>query len=144
MAKPDSLKKTRIGTIYHGMMSRCYNSGTNRYKYYGGRGITVCDEWRNDFKVFYEWAMANGYQKRLQIDRRNNDGNYEPNNCRWIPIEENVSRKLNYMRVGIIRKLHRENVVSEKRLAEIYGVGEYSIHSIVTNKTWRCLSYADN
>lgn len=65
------------------MIHRCYDDTNPKYYRYGGRGISVCDEWRNDYDTFYNWAINNGYQLGLSIDRINNDGNYEPSNCRW-------------------------------------------------------------
>ena len=65
------------------MKSRCYNKNVKSYKDYGARKISVCEEWKNDFMKFYNWAMKNGYKDNLSIDRINVNGNYEPSNCRW-------------------------------------------------------------
>ena len=67
----------------------------NGYERYGGRGIKVCDEWnnKNNFKLFYDWSMANGYQDNLTIDRSDNNGNYEPSNCRWITMKEQCKNR---------------------------------------------------
>lgn len=86
------LEGTRIYHIWTGMIYRCYNEKHPRYKNYGGRGITVCDEWRDDIKAFQEWAEANGYQEELTIDRIDNNGNYEPDNCQWITLMENTKK----------------------------------------------------
>ncbi len=77
--------------IYYAMKNRCYNDKTKEFKDYGGRGIKVCNEWKNDFKIFYDWAIANGWKHGLHIDRIYNDGNYEPSNCQFVTPRESAS-----------------------------------------------------
>lgn len=104
-------EKPRLYRIWLSMKDRCYNSNNKCFNSYGGRGITVCDEWKNDYIAFYEWAMKNGYADTLSIDRINNDGNYEPENCRWATSAEqsrNTSRNRIYQIDG--EKLCRADV----------------------------------
>lgn len=78
-----------LNSIWHGMKQRCLNHNLPRFSDYGGRGISVCDEWKNEFRPFYNWAMSNGWKPGLQLDRINNDGNYEPGNCRFVTPKAN-------------------------------------------------------
>ena len=89
------LRNTRLFSIWANIKTRCTNSNSTFYNRYGGRGITICDEWKDNFKAFYDWAMANGYQDNLTIDRIDNNGNYEPNNCRWVTVKDQARNKTN-------------------------------------------------
>ena len=84
---------TRLYKIYLNMKSRCNNPNIHNYNRYGGRGISVCKEWSDDFMVFYKWAIENGYSDDLSIDRINNDGNYEPSNCRWVNAKDQANNR---------------------------------------------------
>jgi hypothetical protein len=86
------MSNTRLYKIWSNMKARCENPNNDKFYNYGGRGIQVCLAWR-DFMVFYNWAMVNGYDDTLTIDRKNNDGNYEPENCRWITLAEQQTNK---------------------------------------------------
>lgn len=79
---------TRLHNEWRAMKARCYIPSCSNYERYGGRGIRVCDEWKNDFLKFKEWALENGYNDDLSIDRINPDGDYEPNNCRWVTMQK--------------------------------------------------------
>jgi hypothetical protein len=83
---------TRLYHIWCSMKRRCYAKEHKEYSNYSGRGIKICDEWINDFDMFSKWAFVNGYADNLTIDRINNDGNYEPNNCQWISLQDNVRK----------------------------------------------------
>lgn len=85
-----NLRDSSLYNVWANIKQRCYNEKFGKYSDYGGRGIIVCDEWKNDFLEFYNWCIVNGYKKGLEIDRKNNDGNYEPNNCHFVTRSGNM------------------------------------------------------
>lgn len=83
------LSSHKLYGVWRGMKQRCSDPFKQGYENYGGRGISVCDEWKADFKQFFDWCKNNGYEEGLQIDRIDNDGNYAPENCRFVTPSEN-------------------------------------------------------
>lgn len=90
-----NLSKTKLYKIWRGMKSRCNDKNHSKYKYYGEGGIKVCKEWADNFLIFYNWAMKNGYEEGLTIDRIDNDGNYFILNCRWCSAKKQANNKSN-------------------------------------------------
>lgn len=85
-------KRKRLYSIWSHMKERCYNKNHSAYARYGGRGIVVCQEW-HDYTNFKKWALLNGYTESLTLDRINNDGNYEPSNCKWATQKEQANNR---------------------------------------------------
>ena len=138
---------TRLFRIFLGMKSRCYYTKNIGYKNYGGKGIKVCDEWLNDFMNFYNWAMSNGYSQGLTIDRINNDGNYEPNNCRWITMKEQENNRMNNRLIKYKEKTYTLSELSDIlkissatlrwRLNHNWDESELSLKTNLSNKKIR-------
>ncbi len=131
---------TRLYKIWSNMKDRCLNSNNKQYKYYGERGIMVCPEWANDYTVFRDWSLRNGYMDTLVIDRINPDGNYEPSNCRFLTILESLRNKRNTISMKIaneIRELYKTGKYIQKELAEKFNIHSTTISNIIKNKIWK-------
>lgn len=115
-------KHSKLYNVWGAIKARCCNITNKAYPNYGGRGIDICDEWL-EFQAFKDWAMNNGYDKGLSIDRINNDGNYEPNNCRWTTrkVQTNNTRRNNRFEYN-----GESKTISE--LAEISGLKYRVLH----------------
>lgn len=89
------LSRNRLYSIWCDIKKRCTNERSKVFGNYGGRNIKICEEWMNDFSKFHKWSITNGYKDNLSIDRKDNDGNYEPSNCRWVTseVQNNNTRK---------------------------------------------------
>jgi hypothetical protein len=133
------------------MIQRCHNKKSKAYKYYGARGIIVCDKWRKDFKAFYDWAMGNGYVDNLTIDRINVDRNYEPSNCRWATAKEQANNKRNNLRITFNGKTQtaadwereydfKHGVIS-KRLRTGMTIAEAMQNKLLPNGKQRLITY---
>ena len=129
--KAHGLSNTRLYRIWYGMKQRCYNPKNTRYKNYGGRNITVCDEWENDFISFYNWAIYNGYNDNLTIDRIDVNGNYKPDNCRFIDQKTQQRNRSNNHLITYNGKTHCIN-----EWAEILGFSKYVIQNRILRDKW--------
>ena len=134
-SKTHGMSKTRLYRVYRMMIARCYCENTEKYPNYGGRGIEVCKEWRNDFINFYNWAIANGYDENAKfsectLDRIDVNGNYEPSNCRWVTNKEqgNNRRNNHYVEINGETKTIREWCESG-----IYEASEATVHKRIRN-----------
>lgn len=112
----------RLYRIWRCMKNRCERQNDVGYKLYGGRGISVCKEWSESFILFSNWAILNGYQNDLTIDRINVNGNYEPSNCRWITIKEQQNNKRNNLYITYNGKTH-----TATEWASLIGINEYTL-----------------
>ena len=86
-------RQTRLYRTWTNMKTRCYNDGTPNFDTYGGKGIEMCEDWRDSYTAFRDWALLNGYSENLTIDRIDNSGNYEPCNCRWATVTQQVRNR---------------------------------------------------
>jgi len=132
---------SKLYQVWTNMKQRILNPNDKFFKDYGGRGITICPEWTNDYAKFRDWAFSNGYMNNLQINRINNNGNYEPNNCNWITNKENQRNRrdtiINLQTANEIRDLYKTGNYTQKELAKKYNVSQVNISLIIRNKIWK-------
>lgn len=134
------LSGTRIYGVYKGIKRRCFNENDPSYKNYGGRGITICEEWLNDFRVFYDWCLTNGYSKGLDIDREDNDGDYTPDNCRFVTRKVN-GRNTRWVKLKVndvleIRNAYNLGCFTFAEIAKAYNISITHAWDIINQKVW--------
>lgn len=116
------MSHTRLFKSWVHMRERCYNPNDKRYSVYGGRGITVCDEWKESFIPFYEWAMSHGYSNHLTLDRIDVNKGYYPENCRWADMKTQQNNRSNNHRLEYMGETHTIN-----EWASIVGIKRQTI-----------------
>ena len=125
------LRHTRLYNIWDNMKQRCSNPNREDYKRYGERGIVVCSEWQKSFSVFCEWALTHGYDEHLTIDRKNNDGNYCPENCHWI---DKIGQMNNYSRNHVIEFNGKKQTLQQ--WADELGINSSTIRERLNKWDW--------
>ena len=116
----------KLKSVFYDMVSRCYNKNNKGYKWYGAKGVKVCDEWLNNPKAFDEWALNSGYQEGLTIDRIDSDKDYSPENCRWLTLEENSRRAGNVNWITV-----NGETLTGKQWAYKLGIGTNTINKLL-------------
>lgn len=122
--------KTRLYRIWGSMKQRCYNPNFKKRKSYLDKGITICEEWKNDFMTFYNWAIKNGYENNLSIDRIDNSKGYYPENCRWATITQQNNNRTNSKKIE-----YNGKVYTVKELSKIFDINKATLNSRI-NRGW--------
>lgn len=131
MFKKHGCRNSKLYAVYCTMKARCSNPNSDKYKYYGARGISLCKEWLDDFKSFYDWSIANGYKEGMSIDRIDSDGNYEPSNCRWVCITTQANNKRNNITVT-----HNGESHTIAEWANITGISYTALYQRIVVRKW--------
>ena len=128
-----------LSSTWRSMLRRCLNPRHKSYPQYGGRGISVCCEWKNGFDDFFQWAQMSGHQPGLQLDRIDNDGPYAPVNCRWVTpavnMQNSTNAKLHASEVLTIRSMLADGR-SQREIGNRFGISQSSVSRIKTGGTW--------
>src|SRR5690625_679951 len=130
---------TSLYRVWAAMKRRCNNHNVREFKWYGGRGISYCDEWEQ-YETFKKWAIDSGYKPHLTLDRDNTNGDYEPSNCRWVSMKEQQHNRRNNIWVEtnegpmIIADLARKTGISDKILYQRYHEGARTVEELTTSK----------
>ena len=124
-----------------GIIERCTNPKKVGYKYYGGRGITMCQEWMDSPQAFVDWSLANGFSPELQIDRIDNDKGYSPDNCRWVTARENMRNRSNSVITptiaGQAKFLYQIEEITIKDIADYFGVNRNTMANVLTPNSYK-------
>lgn len=136
--KSHGMRNTRIYGIWCRMKQRCYNPNSIDYKEYGGRGISVAEEWKNSFENFMEWSMISGYSDNLTIDRKDNERGYSPDNCQWVSRSIQSNNKRNNRKISFNGKIQnisewaKETGISRATIAKRIDILGWSVEDALT------------
>lgn len=133
LASTHNLSNSRLYKVYTSIKSRCYTKNNPEYKSYGERGIIMCEEWKKNFKAFYNWAIQNGYDEtadfgKCTIDRIDNNGNYEPSNCRWVSMKEQSLNKRNNRKIEYKGEIYTVKEISKIKNCS-YGAIQWRLNN---------------
>lgn len=128
-----------LRSVYTGMMARCYKPDHLTFKSYGGKGIRVCDNWFFDNRTFFKWALENGYDKGLTLDRIDPLKDYSPDNCRFITMAENIQTRKSITKLNPdkVRQLRKDfNSMTTREVAKKWGMCHRQIMDIKSRRAW--------